>query len=119
VNVEAKGRYQVQKRITQQQKLRVIFGLMPAFVFYQVLQKLNRVRNTKLKKVAHGVTVSISEQVSTGGPNFRICSFGPGQNLLGSAFPKPSRTKETTIFSHTEVIKNARNIRYAQARSCH
>jgi hypothetical protein len=33
VNVEAKGRYQVPKRITQQQKLRVIFGLMPAFFF--------------------------------------------------------------------------------------
>ena len=34
MNVEAKGRYQVQIRITQQRKLRVIFGLMPAFVFY-------------------------------------------------------------------------------------
>jgi len=33
VNVEAKGRYQVQKRITQHEQLRVIFGLMPAFFF--------------------------------------------------------------------------------------
>ena len=29
----AQGRYQVQKRITQHEQLRVIFGLMPAFVF--------------------------------------------------------------------------------------
>jgi hypothetical protein len=33
VNTEAKGRYQVQKRITQQQELCVIFGLMPALFF--------------------------------------------------------------------------------------
>jgi len=38
VNVEAKGRYQVQKRITQHKQLRVIFGLMPAlfFIFFCV-----------------------------------------------------------------------------------
>jgi hypothetical protein len=33
VNVEAKGRYQVQKRITQHEQLRVIFDLMPALFF--------------------------------------------------------------------------------------
>ena len=30
MNVEAKGRYQVQKRITQHKQLRVIFGLIKA-----------------------------------------------------------------------------------------
>ena len=58
MNVEAKGRYQVQKRITQHEKSRVIFGLMPAS-FLSVLQKMKRDQNAKLKKVAQGVTVSL------------------------------------------------------------
>ena len=60
----AQGRYQVQKRITQQRYMRVIFGLMPAFVFISFAKKMNRVLNAKLKKAAHGITVSISEQDS-------------------------------------------------------
>jgi len=34
---------------------RVIFGLMPAFLFLSVLLKMNRVRNAKLKKCGRKV----------------------------------------------------------------
>ena len=47
VNMEAKERYLVQKS-TQHVLLRVIFDLIPTF-FLSVRQKLNRIRNAKLK----------------------------------------------------------------------
>ena len=52
VNVEAKGRYQVQKRITQHEQLRVIFGLMPAFGFIKFFQIRNASEKQNVKKVA-------------------------------------------------------------------
>jgi len=54
VNVGAKGRYQVQKRITQPEQLRVIFGLMPAFFFIKFFQKRNANEKQNAKKVARG-----------------------------------------------------------------
>ena len=49
---------------------------------------MNHVRNAKLKKVAHGVTVSISEQVLTRGPKFEIAEFLPRSELVGDFAPQ-------------------------------
>ena len=54
VNVEAKGRYQVQKRITQQRELYVIFGLMPAFVFINFAKFESRLKSKTRKKLSGG-----------------------------------------------------------------
>ena len=48
----AQGRYQVQKRITQHEQLRVIFGLMPAFGFIKFFQIRNASEKQNVKKVA-------------------------------------------------------------------
>ena len=54
MNVEAKGRYQVQKRITQHEQLRVIFGLMPAFVFINFAKIESRLKSKTRKKLSGG-----------------------------------------------------------------
>ena len=117
MNVEAKGRYQVQKRITHSEQLRVVFGLMPAFVFYvfcvgmfsfdSIFHRYSvRFGRRNVKKAAHGVTVSISEQVSTRGPKFEIAEFLPRSELVGECLPQTQQNERNDhFFSHGGVQK--------------
>ncbi len=105
MNAEAKGRYQVQKRITQHENLRVIFGLMPALVFigFAKNEVCPKCKTEKSDAGGNGFILRASIDLW---PEFQHLLLRPrSETCWGVPSPNPAERKKRSFFSHGGVQK--------------
>ena len=104
MNTEAKGRYQVQKRITQHEQLRVIFGLMPALVFISFIKNESRPK-CKTEKSCAGSNGFYGDTAQSAFGIFRkICALISSLFLaIHKVFTRKSAIIRTQIFSESAL----------------